>query len=131
MILGIGTDLVELVAFGHQLHQPGSQFMQLTFTPGELRTVRLRPAQDKTPHLGARFAAKEAFIKAWSGSRFGLAPKLSGVDMRHIEVIEDGFGRPALLIHEPLLSQLPQGLRMHLSMSHDGAYATATVLLEL
>lgn len=130
MILGLGTDLVELLAFGQQLDDAASSFIEGTFTPQELRIVRGRPARDKTPHLAGRFAAKEAFIKAWSASRFGQPPKLAHLDLRQIEVIEDGFGRPAIQLAPELQALLPPGSRLHVSISHDGRFATATVILE-
>ena len=64
-----------------------------TFTPGERRD-----ASDKSSsaarHLAARWAAKEAVIKAWSGSRFSQRPVLREDIHRDIEVITDMWGRP-------------------------------------
>lgn len=67
-IVGVGIDLVSIPDFAEQVDQPGTVFAE-TFTPGERRD-----ASDKSSsaarHLAARWAAKEAVIKAWSGSRF-------------------------------------------------------------
>jgi holo-[acyl-carrier protein] synthase len=64
----VGIDVVSIPDFAEQVDQPGTVFAE-TFTPGERRD-----AADKSSvaarHLAARWAAKEAVIKAWSGSRF-------------------------------------------------------------
>ena len=75
-IVGVGIDLVSIPDFAEQVDQPGTVFSE-TFTPGERRD-----ASDKSSsaarHLAARWAAKEAVIKAWSGSRFAQRPVLRG-----------------------------------------------------
>ena len=58
--------------------------------------------------LAARFAAKEAFLKAWSGARAGRAPALESVDLREIEVVDDGHGRPALALHGAVAAALAE-----------------------
>ena len=76
MIAGIGTDIVDIHGFREQLSDPATTFVEGVFTGGELSDVERRPARDKTPHLAARYAAKEAFIKAWSASNHGQPPVL-------------------------------------------------------
>ena len=131
MILGVGVDVVDIKAFREQLADVSSVFVDGTFTAGEQASSR-RGARDRTPHLAARFAAKEALIKAWSASSWGRAPILSRVDMRDIEVITDAFGRPAITLHGDVASAIESlgSVRCHLSMSHDGPIATAYVILE-
>src|SRR5258708_30713153 len=91
-IVGVGIDLVSITEFAEQVDQPGTVFAE-TFTPGERRD-----ASDKSSsaarHLAARWAAKEAVIKAWSGSRFSQRPVLREDIHRDIEVITDMWGRP-------------------------------------
>ena len=79
-------------------------------------------------HLAARFAATEAFIKAWSSSRWGSPPLLRSVDMREIEVIQDPWGRPSLRLHGDV-ARAAGRLDAHLSLSHDGGVAVAFVIL--
>ena len=131
MIYGLGTDLVHVPAFARQLEEPGSQFITGTFTEGEQRTAAQRPG-DRAAHLAARFAAKEAFLKAWSGARFGQPPHLTSVSLREIEVVSDDWGRPSLRLHGAVEESIDAlGIaRVHLSMSHDGPSAVAIVLLE-
>ncbi len=135
MILGVGTDLVHLPTFRDQLEEPGSSFVAGTFTPSELETANARPSGDPVPHLAARFAAKEAFIKAWSASRPGggeetiLAPE--AVNFREIEVLSDAAGRPTLALTGAIAAAVGRRrCRAHVSLSHDGPFATATVILE-
>ncbi len=100
------------------------------------RRVRRRSRPRRAP--GARYAAKEAFVKAWSGARAGRPPLLQTVDLREIEVVDDGHGRPALRLHGEVAASLQRlateldvagPLHTHLSLSHDPPTAAAVVLL--
>lgn len=156
MILGIGIDLVDCDAFSEQLHQPGSVFLSRVFTARERRTVTSRLAElhgvsiqpndplpsAAVPHLAARWAAKEAVVKAWSSALHGTPPPLAedDVDWREIEVVHDQWKRPAIRVHGRLARSIgnsvctqgidPDMLRWHLSLSHDGPHAIANVILE-
>lgn len=132
MILGLGMDLVHIEGMVGQLADHASDFVPGTFTAQELRTARQRPSQDMARHLAVRFAAKEAFIKAWSCANRGHAPALNHVDMRQIEVIQDAFGRPHLALHGDVAHVVNQfgDVRLHVSLSHDGPMASAVVILE-
>jgi holo-[acyl-carrier protein] synthase len=120
----IGVDLVDVPAFEAQLADRASGFADGTFTRLEQRT-----AQGDARRLAARFAAKEAFIKAWSGSRRGRPPLLPQVDLREIEVVDDGYGRPGLRLHGTV-AQAARDIEAHLSLSHDGPSAIAVVILD-
>lgn len=132
MIAGIGIDVVDVPRFAEQLAAPGTAFVDGTFTPGELRAASEAGPGDRATRLAARFAAKEAFVKAWSGSAWGRAPRLAAIDLRHVEVVRDAWGRVRLALHPDLARQLDaDGITVtHLSLSHDGAVAAATVVLE-
>ena len=133
MILGIGIDVVDVNGFREQLSDVASSFVQGSFTHGEQLRVSKRPAGDKAPHYAARYAAKEAFIKAWSSSRRGLAPVLPNMRFTDVEVTEDSWGRPAIQLHGETLQAFDEAgdhPRIHLSISHDGPVATAYVMLE-
>ena len=138
--LTIGTDLVHLPDLRRQLADAASTFIAGTFTSAELRAATLRANArhtgpdhhdpDLAPHLGARFAAKEAFLKAWDQRFWGAAPPIAStaIDHRDIEVVTDAWGRPKLVLHNDIARVLGP-LRAEVSLSHDGPFASAVVLL--
>ena len=124
---GIGVDIVDIPEFSAQLDEPGTRFAT-SFTPAELSDSHHRrslPAR----HLAVRWAAKEAVIKAWSGAMFGDPPVLGELIHRDIEVITDAWGRPRIRLHGDIANHLDQ-TKLHVSLSHDGDYAIAYVVLE-
>jgi len=156
----VGHDLVFLPGFREQLADPASTFVERTFTPGERRASELRararatsnhagvPAAaravggeaseasegqpiDGTPHLAARFAAKEAFLKAWDQCFWGDAPPIAAhdIDYRDIEVVSDAWSRPALRFHGAIATHIGERYLAELSLSHDGPFASAVVIL--
>lgn len=151
MIIGMGTDLVEVKGFAGQLEAPGTRFGDV-FTAAEHRAAARKAQQSGAVahHLAARWAAKESFIKAWSAALYGLPNPIAVEDVQwqHIEVVADQWGRPSLYIHDPLAEIVEMSVLdamrpslpsfstqahtfWHVSMSHDGDYATATVIAEL
>ena len=92
-IVGVGIDLVSIPDFAEQVDQPGTVFAE-TFTPGERRDAADK-SSSAARHLAARWAAKEAVIKAWSGSRFSKRPVLPEGIHRDIEVVTDMWGTAA------------------------------------
>jgi holo-[acyl-carrier protein] synthase len=126
-IVGVGIDLVSIPEFAEQVDQPGTVFAE-TFTPGERRD-----AADKSSvaarHLAARWAAKEAVIKAWSGSRFAQRPMLPEAVYRDIEVITDMWGRPKVRLTGEIADHLADVV-IHVSLTHEGDTAAAVAILE-
>ncbi|MFD1825011.1 MULTISPECIES: holo-ACP synthase [Mumia] len=126
-VLGVGVDLVHVPSFAEQLAQPGSRFAEL-FTPGE-RGDASDGSSDRARHLAARWAAKEAVVKAWSASLYGQPPVVDEAKaLAAIEVVKDAWGRPAIVLHSPVREHLDAS-RLHVSLSHDGDYAIAYVTL--
>ncbi len=125
-VVGVGVDLVHVPSFAAQLAQPGSRFASV-FTPGERSDVHDRPS-DPAQHLAARWAAKEAVIKAWSASIHGHPPLVDEHVHHLIEVVTDAWNRPRIRLH----GEVAQHLGAHaieLSLSHDADHATAFVVL--
>ena len=110
--MGLGIDLVAVESFRQQLEDSASRFIEGTFTATERRQSQSRPGGDAARHLAARFAAKEAFVKAWSSEHYGQAPRMPRVDMRG-ELARQGGPR-----------------RLQVSLSHDGDFATAVVFVD-
>ncbi len=126
-IVGVGIDIVSIPDFAEQIDHPGTVFAG-TFTPGERRD-----AADKSSvaarHLAARWAAKEAVIKAWSSSRFAQRPVLPEAIHRDIEVVTDMWGRPKVRLTGAVASHL-EDVTVHVSLTHDGDTAAAVAILE-
>lgn len=125
-LVHIGTDIVHIPAFSAQLATPGSTFARV-FTERELRECAGKPS--RAASLAARWAAKEAYLKAWSQSRYGAPPAMAeaGMDFRDIEVVPDAFGRVAIALRGELAGTAPQAAS--LSLSHDGDYALAVCVV--
>lgn len=123
-VAGLGTDLARVDRFRRFLEPGREGLIERLFTPGE-RAYALAK-RDPGPHLAARFAAKEAFLKA-----LGLGLR-EGITWQDVEVVRDALGCPSLHLTgraEEIFRA--RGLTScHLSYSHDGDYAVATVVLE-
>ncbi len=130
MILGIGIDIVDISEFALQLQDTASVFVEETFTLGEHHAAHARPAHKPAQHYAVRWAAKEAFVKAWTAAYFGQAPQLLHMDYRNMEIVQDDFGRPALRLHGDVARVFGASKRCHLSLSHDGNFASAVVIIE-
>ncbi|SDM13487.1 holo-[acyl-carrier protein] synthase [Corynebacterium mycetoides] len=120
----VGTDIVHIPALGAQLATPGSTFDRV-FTERELRDCAAKP--QRASSLAARWAAKEAYVKAWSQSLYGSPPVLAEVDFRDIEVVSDAFGRVAIALRGEVAAAGPPA--QSLSVSHDGEYAVAVCVV--
>ncbi|MEI6575204.1 MAG: holo-ACP synthase [Bacteroidota bacterium] len=123
MIYGIGTDIIEVERVGGLVNKGGS-FSEKVFSPGEIAYCESK--RHKNQHYAARFAAKEAFMKA-----IGTGWRL-GITFHDIEVIHDELGKPNFLLHGKALDFANEHhiANMHLTISHIKEYATATVVLE-
>ncbi|WP_026306729.1 holo-ACP synthase [Smaragdicoccus niigatensis] len=123
-VIGIGMDIVSVPEFSEQLTRPGSVFAARVFTPAESAYCG-----SDSSRFAARWAAKEAVLKAWSSSRFGQAPEAPEQLYQEIEVVKDAWGRPAVELHGRVAECL-EGVRVHVTLTHDGPMAGAMVVLE-
>ncbi len=124
MIYGIGTDIVAVERFQRFIDTGNSAVIERLFTPAE--RSRCNSRKDAASCLAARFAAKEAFLKALGT---GLRDGISWLDM---EVSNDTLGKPELLLSGKAAAQFEakELIKVHLSLSHDGGSAIAMVVLE-
>jgi holo-[acyl-carrier protein] synthase len=123
-IVGLGTDLARVDRFRTFVRDNKAALLGRLFTPGEREYAFSK--KDPAPHLAARFAAKESCLKA-----FGLGWR-EGISWHDMEVVPDELGRPDLRLsgRAAEIAAAKQVKVVHLSYSHDGEYATATVILE-
>jgi holo-[acyl-carrier protein] synthase len=123
-VAGLGVDLARIERFRRLLSEHKETVLDRLFTPAEKAYAQRKV--DPAPFLAARFAAKEAFMKALgTGLRHGLSWK-------EIAVIKDPAGKPMLELSgksAQIYEELGGGT-LHLSLTHDGDYAVASVVLE-
>ncbi len=132
MIVGLGIDMVQVGGLAEQLSDGASSFAQATFTSAEMAYSHAAASRQPAQHLAARYAAKEAALKAFDVACAGAGVQPGAVALHEIEVERDAQGRPHLRLHGAAL-RLAERLgadRTWVSLSHDGDYATAVVALE-
>ena len=124
MIYGIGVDIVATERFQRFIDAGNSAIMDRLFTQAERSLCRSR--KDAASCLAARFAAKEAFLKALGT---GLRDGISWQDM---EVSNNALGKPELNLSGKAAEQVQANgvIGVHLSLSHDNGSAIAMVVLE-
>ncbi|EEX48719.1 MULTISPECIES: holo-ACP synthase [Jonquetella] len=118
MIVGIGVDLCSIVRMERCCAD--DFFIRRVFTPDEAAYCLRQAAPAR--HFAARFAAREAFVKA-----AGLG--LLEIGFHNVSVARDAAGRPSLLL-SGRAEEVCRGGTVHLSLSHDGGQAIAFVVIE-
>lgn len=122
MIVGIGVDEVDVERLRRSLERTPTLADRLFTDAERAYASQARPAM-AAQRYAARFAAKEAVLKA-------LGVGLGACGFHDIEVVrDDRSGRPSLALHGAAAS-LAAGLRLHLSLTHTEARATAFVVAE-
>jgi holo-[acyl-carrier protein] synthase len=124
VIISIGIDIIEVARVRAVLRRT-PRFVERVFTMGE-RDYCERRGVGAVQHYAARFAAKEAALKAlgtgWSG----------GLAWQDIEVVSNAAGAPSVLFHHLAreLFERSGANASHLSISHTTVHAIAQVILE-
>lgn len=122
MIVGHGIDIVEVDRIAEKIGS--AAFLQKVFSSNEIAFCEAK--KNKAEHYAARFAAKEAFLKA---TGLGL---LAGLNLDEIEIKADEAGKPFLVLHGSFKSKaIEQNWNnIHVSLSHTRALACASVIIE-
>ena len=123
MIVGTGIDIVEVFRMRDAISKWGDNFLTKVFTDKEIKysnSKRFAPQ-----HFAARFAAKEAVVKA-----FGVARKYP-LNWTDIEIFNDEEGKPVILFSNDALrlKERKKVSEVVVSMSHSKNYAVANVIL--
>lgn len=125
MIYGIGVDIAAVDRFQRFLDEANNALLERLFLPGEMDVCKRR--RDAASCLAARFAAKEALLKAiGTGLR-------DGITWHNMEVTNDHLGKPELVLSgraAEIILEKRLGKPL-LSISHDGGQAVAMVVLEV
>jgi len=124
MIIGTGVDICEVARIAESIARFGDRFLQRVFTEGEIRYCKSK--RNSTERFAARFAAKEAAMKA-----LGTGAS-RGVTWTSIEVAHALGGRPVLRL-SGMTSAIADKLgvkRTSLSVTHTESTAMAVVIFE-
>ena len=123
MILGIGIDIIEVKRIAKHINDP--IFLTKLFTENEINYCQTR--KNSALHFAARFAAKEAVIKAF---RTGF---IKGIKATDIEVEKNEDGAPVIIVSGKLLEliQPKRNMKIHVSLAHLENYATASAVIEV
>ncbi len=118
-MLTTGVDIIEIDRVRQVLERYGQRFLSRVFTPGEIAYC-----QGRAPNLAARFAAKEATMKA-------LGTGVRGLGWKDIEVVRHESGAPAIKLHHRGESRAKRLAvqEISVSLSHSREYAVAFVVV--
>lgn len=123
MIAGTGIDLVEVERIADKIGKE-SGFREKVFSRHEIEFCESK--SNKHEHYAARFAAKEAFLKA---TGMGL---MAGFDIHNIELFNDASGQPFIRLKNEFeqLASDKQWIKIHVSLTHVKSMACAVVVIE-
>ena len=124
MVIGVGIDIIEVARIRAMMRKHSDRFLDRVFTPGE--RAYCEKARRAAEHFAARFAAKEAFMKALGT---GLS---AGIVWTDVEVAHEAGGRPILILHNAaaLLARQLGVTNLQLSLTHVASNAAAVVVAQ-
>ena len=118
-IVGIGADITECLRIARMIERHGEQFIQRVYTPEEVRYCQSR--RQSTQHFAARWAAKEAVLKA-----LGVTWRRGGA-WADVEIRNDDTGRPTVAVRGAIKDVVEQQgvAEVLVSIAHCRTHATA------
>ena len=125
MILGLGTDMIEIARIEHSVARYGDAFLRRIYTPAEIAYCRQKK-KNSAESFAARFAAKEAAAKALGT---GIH---RGIGWQDLEVTRKPGEAPQLRLHGRAAERAAQLGVTHISLSltHTAETAIAVVIME-
>ncbi|MEA3328617.1 MAG: holo-ACP synthase [Candidatus Omnitrophota bacterium] len=123
MIAGSGIDLVEIEHFKKALDRWNDKLIKRVFTDREIKYSLNK--KSSVEHLAARFAAKEAVLKAFGNE------KIKAIRLRDIEILNDKSGKPEVNFSNSA-KRLGENSRINkiaISLSHTKKFALASAIL--
>ena len=125
MIIGFGSDIIDNKRIKKTIQKFGKKFKNRCFTKNEILKSESRLKEVNS--FAKRYAAKEACAKALGT---GLA---RGVFWKDIEIINDKYGKPFIILHNKALSILKKitksKYRIEVSLSDEIDYSIANVII--
>ena len=122
MIIGIGTDIIEVERIAGSIEKYGERFMKKIFTETEIEYCESFK-KNKYLHYAARFAAKESFSKAIGT---GLT---RGFKFTEIGIRNEKSGRPVVELSGNMAEKWGS-YKIHISLSHTEGNAIAYIIME-
>jgi holo-[acyl-carrier protein] synthase len=121
MIEGVGIDMIETERVAEKISKEHG-FREMVFSKNEIEYCEKKT--NKFEHYAARFAAKEAFLKAaGTGWRNGTA-------FNEIEITNNDEGKPGLILLGETKKTLSHVKKISVSLSHLKSIASAFVIIE-
>ncbi|MGI6777156.1 MAG: holo-ACP synthase [Acetivibrionales bacterium] len=126
MSIRCGVDIIEIDRIKKSVGEGNNAFRDRVFTDREIEYCELKK-NVKYESYAARFAAKEAVSKAF-GTGIG-----QGVSLKDIEILNDEFGKPYVVLHNKCreIFEKINGESISLSLSHCKDYAVAYAVIEV
>lgn len=123
MIIGIGTDIVEVRRIKKIMNDKSNSFLKKVFTDKEIKLLEERNLRSE--YIAGRFAAKEAIAKA-------LGTGFREFSFRDITVLNDELGKPIVKLdgNAKKIADKNGKTILHLSISHGDDAAIAYAILE-
>ena len=125
MIIGIGTDIIDISRIENVINKYGNKFKERCFTKKEIK--RSENKFYTTNSYAKRYAAKEACSKALGT---GLA---RGILWKDIEITNDKYGKPNIELHNRALIRInkltKKKYRIDVSLSDEKVFAIANVVI--
>lgn len=115
-MFSVGIDIQDIESFRKRPFEENRKFYERIFTPDEIAYCTAKSGASS--HFAARFAAKEAVMKA-------LDPRK--ITQRSIEVVILPGGKPEAVLHNKNI--LPDDHEIKISISHSGSQATAVAIV--
>ncbi|MEJ2506468.1 MAG: holo-ACP synthase [Ignavibacteriaceae bacterium] len=121
MVIGIGTDIIEIDRIKNSIEEYGDNFLSKIYTPIEIDYCNSKA--NKYQHFAARFAAKEAIYKALAT---GWQKDLYWQD---IEISNLPTGMPVVNLNGKLKKFLSDDKELKISISHSNKYVTCVAII--
>ena len=123
ILIGAGVDIVEIARIRQAANKWKDRFLRRIFTDKEIDYAKSK--RFLYQHLAARFAAKEAVLKAFGDS------SINRMEWKEIEIINNRDGKPLVRLNgEAKKTMVRRGVRdIIVSLSHTRNYAVANAIL--